>query len=421
MHFRVILRKGRERRPQLGHPWVYGGEIATVKGKPRDGDVVDCMSWNGAFLGRGYFNSRSKIRVRILTRQAQEAVNDDFLRQRLAWAVQRRQQLYPEASSLRLVYAEGDLLPGLTVDRYEDVLVLQSTALGMDQRQEAVAGFVRELTGIEHVYLRNDANVRRNDGLELGHCFLTEPFPTVRHIRAGGLTFEVDVAEGHKTGFYLDQADNHLALRNYVPLGGAVLDAFCYSGAFTLHAAAAGAATVLGLESSESALALAQRNAAHNNLGDCCRFEAVNVFDALRQLAKDGQQFDVVILRSTVLHPPSRCRSQSAGRLQRDQSARPEALASWRYSRGFYLFVLRRSWAFRSRATGSCRRCPAATRGAATFQPDGASSGSSSDSGDGISEGHGGGSLVRRMRNAECGMEEGRWETLTGKERITYA
>ena len=304
---RIILRKGRERRQLMGHPWVYEGEIATVKGQPTDGDVVDCMSWQGAFLGRGYINSRSKIRVRIMTRHASEAVDDALLRQRLVQALAYRQRLYPEATSLRLVHAEGDLLPGLTVDRYEDVLVMQCASLGMDRRQDVLAGFLRELTGLEHIYLRHDMSVRRNDGLELGHGFLGDPFPTAKPIRSGGLTFEIDVAEGHKTGFYLDQADNHLVLRDDVPPGGTVLDAFCYSGAFALHAAAAGAETVLGLDSSEPALELARRNAEQNALHERCRFASGNVFDMLRQLAKEGQQFDLI-----VLDPPSFTRNRDA-------------------------------------------------------------------------------------------------------------
>ena len=304
---RVILRKGREQRQQLGHSWIYEGEIATVKGDPQDGDIVDCHIWKGSFLGRGFFNSRSKIRVRLLTRQASEVIDHDFFRQRLSRALDRRQRLYPDATSLRLVHAEGDGLPGLTVDRYGDVLVMQCASLGMDQRQALLTDALQTLTGVEHVYLRNDLSVRRNDGLDLSQGFLTSPFSTVRHICVEGLAFEIDLSTGHKTGFYLDQADNQAALRHYVPAGGAVLDAFCYSGAFALQAADAGAATALGIESSEAALALAQRNASLNHLSERCRFEVGNVFDVLRQLAQQGQQFDVVIL-----DPPSFTRNRDA-------------------------------------------------------------------------------------------------------------
>lgn len=304
---RIILRKGRGQRQQAGHPWVYEGEIAAVKGRPSDGGVVDCMSWNGTFLGRGFYNSRSKIRLRMMTRNQGDTLDHGFLQKRLAWALQRRQQRYPQATSLRLVHAEGDLLPGLTVDRYGDALVVQCAALGMDQRQDEIADMLKTLTGIEHIYFRNDLSVRRNDGLSLESHFWGEPFPTARQIEVGGLTFDIDLIEGHKTGFYLDQADNHVALRQYVPAGGAVLDAFCYTGAFALQAAAAGAATVLGIDSSEAVLALAQGNAKHNALSERCRFQAGNVFDQLRQLAQDGAQYDLAIL-----DPPSFTRNRDA-------------------------------------------------------------------------------------------------------------
>ncbi len=304
---RIILRKGCGQRQQAGHPWVYEGEIAAVKGRPTDGGVVDCMSWNGTFLGRGLYNSRSKIRLRIMTRNQGDTLDHGFLQKRLAWALQRREQLYSRATSLRLVHAEGDLLPGLTVDRYGDALVVQCASLGMDQRQDALADMLKELTGVDHVYFRNDLSVRRNDGLPLECHFGGETFPTARQIQVGGLTFDVDLAEGHKTGFYLDQADNHVALRRYVPSGGAVLDAFCYTGAFALQAAAGGAATVHGLDSSEAVLALAQRNAEHNGLSERCRFQAGNVFDQMRQLAQDGVQYDLAIL-----DPPSFTRNRDA-------------------------------------------------------------------------------------------------------------
>jgi 23S rRNA (cytosine1962-C5)-methyltransferase len=307
MHPRVILGRGRERRQYQGHPWVYDGEIASVTGQPSDGAVVDCYSHDGMFLGRGYFNSRSKIRVRVLTRREDEDVDEALLRRRLAWALERRQRLYPTATSLRLVHAEGDGLPGLTVDRYENTLVLQCAALGMDLRLDMLARLLGELTGLEQIYLRNDLSVRRNDGLELSYGFLDAPFPTVVPIQEHGLTFEVDLAGGHKTGFYLDQTDNHLALHGLVPAGGTVLDAFCYTGACSVHAAAAGAGEILGIDSSAAVLEVAQQNAARNGFGERCRFEAGNVFDRLRQLQGSSQQFDLI-----VLDPPSFTHSRTA-------------------------------------------------------------------------------------------------------------
>lgn len=304
---RLILNKGGERRQHMGHPWVYEGEIAGVEGDPADGLVVDCCSQRGLFLGRGYFNSQSKIRLRVLTRDAAEEVNEDLLKRRLTWALERRQRLYPEATSLRLVHGEGDGLPGLTVDRYDNVLVMQCTSLGMDRQQDLLVGLLREMTGISQFYLRNDLSTRRNDGLTLQHGFVAEPFPTLLQMREHDLTIEVDIATGHKTGFYLDQVDNHRLARALVPPGGSVLDAFCYSGAFALHTAAAGAGSVLGLDSSAAALAMAQRNAELNKLEAVCRFEEGNVFDRLRHLLTSDQQFDLI-----VLDPPSFTHHRSA-------------------------------------------------------------------------------------------------------------
>ncbi len=304
---RLILAVGRERRQLHGHPWVYDGEIAQVIGEPDDGDVTDCYSHNHVFLGRGYFNGRSKLRLRVLTRQQHEAVDETLLRQRLAWALARRQRLYPETRTLRLVHAEGDGLPGLTVDRYEDTLVMQCASLGFDRQQPTLIRLLQELTGLERLYLRNDLSARRNDGLELFTGFSGATFPTTVLVQEHGLTFEVDVATGHKTGFYLDQVDNHHAVYALTPPQGRVLDAFCYTGAFALHAAAAGAGEVLGLDSSATVLAQAQRHAALNHLEERCRFAEVNVFDHLRQLQHQGQFFDMVIL-----DPPSFTRHREA-------------------------------------------------------------------------------------------------------------
>lgn len=300
MYPRLMLTPAGERRQQQGHPWVYDGEITRVMGEPGDGAIVDCYSTRNVFLGRGYFNSRSKIRLRVMTRHNDEAVDAALLQRRLISALARRQRLYPTASSLRLVHAEGDGLPGLTVDRYEDVLVMQCAALGLELQHDTIVRLLREVTGLDRLYIRNDLSVRRNDGLEPGKAFYAEPFPTSMRIREHGLTFEIDLATGHKTGFYLDQADNRLALHALVPAGSVVLDAFCYTGAFALHAVVAGASQAIGLDSSAEILQHAQRNAELNNVSDRCQFVAVNVFDHLRQLQKREQRFDVIIL-----DPPS--------------------------------------------------------------------------------------------------------------------
>ena len=293
---RLILRKGREQRQLQGHPWVYEGEIARVKGTPRDGGVADCYSHNDVFLGRGYFNSRSKIRLRVLTRHIAEDIDDALLRRRLVAALGRRRRLYPQATSLRLVHAEGDGLPGLTVDRYGSALVLQYASMGLDQRRKTIERLLQELTGLDRLYARNDLAPRRLDGLELSKGFVAAQFETTVSIEMHQMTLDVDVAGGHKTGFYLDQADNHLALGALVPAAGAVLDAFCYTGAFSLHAAASGAAEVLGVDSSMPTLEQAQRNAELNGLSDRCQFDNGNVFNRLRHLQRQGRRFDVVVL-----------------------------------------------------------------------------------------------------------------------------
>jgi 23S rRNA (cytosine1962-C5)-methyltransferase len=293
---RLILRKGREQRQLQGHPWVYEGEIARVKGTPRDGGVADCYSHDDVFLGRGYFNSRSKIRLRVLTRHIAEDIDDALLRRRLVAALGRRRRLYPEATSLRLVHSEGDGLPGLTVDRYGSALVLQYASMGLDRRRETIERLLQELTGLDRLYARNDLAPRRLDGLELGKGFVAAPFETTVSIEMHQVTLEVDVAGGHKTGFYLDQADNYLALGALAPTAGTVLDAFCYTGAFSLHAAAAGAGEVLGVDSSTPTLEQARRNAELNGLGDRCQFESGNVFNRLRHLQRQGRRFDVVVL-----------------------------------------------------------------------------------------------------------------------------
>lgn len=293
---RLILRKGREQRQLQGHPWAYEGEIDRLKGTPRDGGVADCYSHDDVFLGRGYYNSRSKIRLRVLTRHIAEDVDDALLRRRLTAALGRRGRLYPEAAGLRLVHAEGDGLPGLTVDRYGPALVLQYASLGLDRRRKTIERLLQDLTGLDHLYVRNDLTPRRLDGLELGKGFITAPFDTTMPVRMREITLEVDVAGGHKTGFYLDQADNHLALGGLVPVDGAVLDAFCYTGAFSLHAAAAGAGEVLGVDSSAPTLEQARRNAELNGLGDRCQFDNGNVFNRLRHLQRQGRRFDVVVL-----------------------------------------------------------------------------------------------------------------------------
>ncbi|HEX5270551.1 MAG TPA: class I SAM-dependent rRNA methyltransferase [Gemmataceae bacterium] len=306
---RVILQP-RRARPFYGrHPWVYPGAISAVEGEPADGAEVDLLSHTGNFVARGLYNSRSKIRVRLYSWSADVPLDRDFFRDRLAAAVRLRHdilRLDGPGKACRLVFSEGDGLSGLTVDRYDRWLVAQFTSLGLAQRRDLLAESLAELTGAEGIYLRTERGIGRLEGLELqdGPLWGQTPRGPVT-IEEDGLRFEVNLAEGQKTGYYLDQRDNRKAAARLCG-GRRVLDAFCYSGGFDLHAARAGASAVVGVDSSEPALDLARANARLNGL-DNVSFVAADVFDHLAALAAAGERFGVV-----VLDPPKFARTQGA-------------------------------------------------------------------------------------------------------------
>jgi 23S rRNA (cytosine1962-C5)-methyltransferase len=306
---RVILQP-RRARPFYGrHPWVYPGAISAIEGEPADGSEVDLVSHAGNFVARGLYNSRSKIRVRLYSWSPEVPLERDFFRDRLAAALRLRRdilRLDGPGRACRLVFSEGDGLSGLTVDRYDRWLVVQFTSLGLAQRRELFADLLAELTGAEGIYLRTERGIGRLEGLELLDGPLWGQLPTAPvAIEEDGLRFLVNLAEGQKTGFYLDQRDNRQAV---APLaaGRRVLDAFCYSGGFGLHAARAGAPAVVGVDSSEPALELARANARLNGLENV-QFVAADVFDHLGALAAAGERFGVVIL-----DPPKFARAQGA-------------------------------------------------------------------------------------------------------------
>ncbi len=260
MHPHVILLPKRARPFYGRHPWVYAGAVAAVEGEPADGDVVDLVSHAGHFVARGLYNSRSKIRVRLYSWDPAVELDDAFFRDRLAAAVRLRMALGLDVpgGACRLVFSEGDGLSGVTVDRYDRWLVVQFTGLGLARRRERLTEILVELLRPEGVYLRTERGIGQLEGLELQDGLLwgrPPDGPVV--IEEHGLRFRVNVAEGQKTGFYLDQRDNRRAVAG-LAAGRAVLDAFCYSGGFGLHAARAGARSVLGVDQSEPALALAR-------------------------------------------------------------------------------------------------------------------------------------------------------------------
>jgi 23S rRNA (cytosine1962-C5)-methyltransferase len=306
---RVILQP-RRARPFYGrHPWVYPGAIAAVEGDPADGAEVDLVSHTGNFIARGLYNARSKIRVRLYSWSPEAPLDRAFFRDRLEAALRLRRDLLKldgPGRACRLVFSEGDGLSGLTVDRYDRWLVAQFTALGLAQRRELLAELLAELTGAEGIYLRTERGVGKLEGLELhdGPLWGQTPAEPVA-VEEEGLRFLVHLAEGQKTGYYLDQRDNRKAAAR-LAAGRRVLDAFCYSGGFGLHAARAGAVDVVGVDSSEAALHLARANADLNGLANV-RFVAADVFDHLAALVAAGERFGLV-----VLDPPKFARSRGA-------------------------------------------------------------------------------------------------------------
>jgi 23S rRNA (cytosine1962-C5)-methyltransferase len=295
---RVVL-KPRRARPLYGrHPWVYAGAIAAAAGQPADGDVVDVVSHTGNFVARGIYNSQSKIRVRLYSWSEEVAVDERFFRERLEKAVRLRREILQLAGAgraCRLVFSEADGLSGLTVDQYDRWLVLQFTSLGMARRRELLADMVQDLVKPEGIYVRTERGIGQLEGLELQDGPLRGSVPaTPIVIQDGPLRFLIDLAEGQKTGFYLDQSANRQAVARYAS-GRRVLDAFCYSGGFGLHAASAGAAAVLGIDGSQAALSLAEANAQLNGLHQLV-FERADVFEKLDALASAGETFGLVVL-----------------------------------------------------------------------------------------------------------------------------
>ena len=299
---KAILRKTRETRVRGGHPWIYASEIETTEGECAPGDVIDVHSCKGTFLGRALYNPRSQITLRMLTTQ-DEAVDEDFFRRRLEVAWEYRKRLC-DVDSCRVVYSESDFLPGLIVDKFANVLSMQTLSLGMDMRKEMLARLLCEITGAKGVYERNDVPVRRHEGLEMRTGLLMGEVPERVEMRENGILYLVDVMHGQKTGFFLDQKQNRAAIAPLCP-GARVLDCFCHNGSFALNAARYGAADVLGVDISEEALEVARENAARNGLN--ARFEAHNCFDLLRELADAGEKYDLVIL-----DPPAFTKSRQA-------------------------------------------------------------------------------------------------------------
>ena len=291
---RVILKKKISDRVAKGHPWVYDNEINKFDDEAKAGDMVDVLNANGNFIGRWYFNPSSQITVRILTRDENEQINEEFFYRKLLACWNYRQKLgYIE--NCRLVFGEADGLPSLIVDKFNDYFVLQTMSLGMDLWKPAIVKAINRIFSPKGIYERNDVPVRELEGLQQIKGFLSEPFPTELIIQENGLKFIVDVENGQKTGYFLDQQDNRREIQNIVK-GADVLEAFCYTGTFSLHAAHYGAKKVLGLDISDFAIQTCKRNAELNGLQDICEFRSVNAFDALKQWTKEEKRWEVVMI-----------------------------------------------------------------------------------------------------------------------------
>ena len=306
----IRLRRGEGRAFKAGGPWIYDNEIGEVLGDPADGDVVAIEDYNGYPLGVGFLNRASTIAVRVLSRKPGTVIDEAFLesRVRAAWAYRKDTV---DTSSCRVIFGEADFLPGLVVDKFSDVLVVESLALGIDRLKKTILDLLVKVLAedgiaIRGIYERSDAKVRLKESMERVKGFLSEPFDPMVEIVENGVRYQVDVADGQKTGFFLDQKYNRLAIQPLAK-GGKVLDCFTHTGAFALNAAKGGASEVLGVDASQLGVDQATRNAELNGMSDRVRFECHDVFELLPALEKQGERFDLVIL-----DPPAFTKSRAS-------------------------------------------------------------------------------------------------------------
>ena len=307
----VTLKKGAGRTLKEGGPWIYDNEIESIMGSFTDGDIVLVHDFDGYPLGRGFINRNSKLTVRMMTRNRDTEVDESFIRMRVKNAWEYRKKVMDDISSCRVIFGEADFLPGLVVDKFADVLVVESLALGIDRFKEMIIDILKELMEadgihIRGVYERSDAKVREQEGMERYKGFIGEPFDTKVEIVENGVRYYVDVKDGQKTGFFLDQKYNRRAAAKLCK-GARVLDCFTHTGSFALNAGMAGAEHVIGVDASELGVAQARENAALNGLEDRVEFICEDVFDLLPRLEKQGEKFDVVIL-----DPPAFTKSRSS-------------------------------------------------------------------------------------------------------------
>ena len=306
----VNLKKGEGRYLKSGGPWIYDNEIDTITGDFTNGDIVIVKDHTGYPQGKGFINTNSKITIRMMTRNTDTQIDEAFIKMRVKNAWEYRKKVV-DTSSCRLIFGEADFLPGIVVDKFSDVLVVQSLALGIDRFKLVIIDAIKELLledgiAIRGVYERSDAKVRKQEGMELYKGFIGDEFDTKVEIVENNVRYFVDVKEGQKTGFFLDQKYNRAAIWK-ICKDARVLDCFTHTGSFALNAGMAGAKEVIGVDASELGVNQATENAALNNLSDTVSFICADVFQLLPELEEKGEKFDVVIL-----DPPAFTKSRNS-------------------------------------------------------------------------------------------------------------
>ena len=306
----ATLKKGEGRALKAGGAWIYDNEIESVMGHFEDGDLVIVRDFDGYGLGKGFINRHSKIRVRMMTRNPEQEIDREFLHNRVKTAWEYRKKTV-DTSSCRVIFGEADWIPGMVVDKFSDVLVVQALALGIDRMKETIIEELKDVLAedgveIRGIYERSDAKEREKEGMERVKGFIGEPFDTNVEIVENGVRYLVDVKDGQKTGFFLDQKYNRLAIQKLCK-DARVLDCFTHTGSFALNAGLAGAKEVIGVDASELGVHQADLNAKLNGLENTVRFTCADVFDLLPELEKKGEKFDVVIL-----DPPAFTKSRNS-------------------------------------------------------------------------------------------------------------
>ena len=311
MYASAVLKKGEGRTIKSGGLWIYDNEIASIGEEAEDGDILRVLDFDGYFLGYGFLNRRSRITIRLMSRHEDHPVDDALIRRRVRDAWEYRKAVLPDTGCCRVIFGEADFLPGIVVDKFSDVLVTESLALGIDRLKLQILDALKEILAedgilVRGIYERSDAKVREQEGMQRIKGFIGEPFDPEVLIEENSVRYYVNVQDGQKTGFFLDQKLNRAAVARLCP-GKKVLDCFTHTGSFALNAGKAGASFVLGVDASETGIEQARKNAELNGLSETVRFECADVFDLLPRLEAEKELFDVVIL-----DPPAFTKSRNS-------------------------------------------------------------------------------------------------------------